>query len=118
MAQDTFDFNSMFRGDPTAKLMEANKAPGYARTGVAAKWSTGEKILASIPMVGLGMYIQDNRRARKAYEKQVAATDEAVAEQQKRELATATNQKKSLARVRGIELMYKTGMFDAPKWPS
>lgn len=71
----------------------------------------------NLAVEGIGNLI-GRRKDRKAYEKQVAATDEAVQEQQKRELAAATNQKKAMARARGIELMYKTGMFDAPKWQS
>ena len=113
-AMATPDFNSMFRGDK-------NVDPGY---GVSKK-QTGTLALGAVlaPFTGGlslaiagGIIGQDNRHARKKYDKMVAATDEAVAEQKKRELADATNAKKQLARARGIEIMYKTGMFDAPKW--
>lgn len=108
--------SSMFRGDP-------NRDPGYGVSKKQTGTLTMGAVLApftgglSLAIAG-GIIGQDNRQARKAYEKRVAATAEAVAEQKKRELAAATNQKKAMARARGIELMYKTGMFDAPKWQS
>lgn len=129
MALDTFSQLRSDFVDPAARMeMQArgrmdNKVWGdnmnaRKKTTIAVgAILTGGLSLAVPAIFGIANAVQ-GRKDRKAYEKQVAATDEAVAEQQKRELAAATNQKKAMARARGIELMYKTGMFDAPKWQS
>lgn len=74
---------------------------------------TAEDYIASGLSLGIEPLVR-RRQARKAYEKRVALTKEAVAEQQKRELMADVNAQKSLARTRGLEIMFKTGMLDAP----
>lgn len=93
--------------------------PGYGLHEGQGKTLLRSGLLAGVTgglslVIGGGMILQDNRQARKAYEKQVALTKEAVAEQQKRELMADVNAQKSLARTRGLEIMFKTGMLDAP----
>lgn len=124
MAQADFSFMPRGFDDPAAKLEREAIAPTEARyfgSSPNARRISSEIIVGAMTggvstLVGGVSSLVHRRQAQKAYDKQVAATDEAVAEQHKRELAAETNAKKQLARARGIEIMYKTGMFDAPKW--